>query len=72
MQWFLIPRTEGALSLCAPPARSTISDAIQTFHVWLPSARRCRGDAQPPIQDGQGSNLPARLSFENFVWYFNV
>jgi len=30
--------------LGAPPARRSFSKLIQTFHVWLPSLRRCRGD----------------------------
>jgi len=30
--------------LCAPPARNLNFSSVQTFHVWLPSFRRYRGD----------------------------
>jgi hypothetical protein len=42
----MIRRAEGAhRNLRAPPARTGLRAAIvQTFHVWLPSIRRCRGD----------------------------
>jgi hypothetical protein len=36
----------------ASSAQDHIRPLVQTFHVWLPSARRCRGDR--PTDDGGG------------------
>jgi hypothetical protein len=51
-------RTEGARRvLCAPPARRLLSHQIQTFHVWLPSARRSAADFSRLVQSPTGVAL---------------